>query len=573
MKSIIKYLKNYKKQAVLAPLFKLLEAVFELLVPLVMTSIIDIGIAGSDKNYIISRGLLLVGMGAVGLVCAITAQYFSAQAASGFATALRDDLFAHIMAMSKEDTDRYGSATLLTRLTNDTAQMQNGVNMFFRLVLRSPMIVFGALIMAWLISPAMGRLFLAVIAVLAVIVVLIMSNTVGRYKTIQQKLDRLTTIVAQNLSGVRVIRAFCKQTDQQQVFESASTDLAKSQISTGRLAGLMNPLTYVFVNLGLIAVLQQGGLAVSSGALTQGQIVALVNYISQILVELVKLANLIILLAKAVACGRRVDEIFAVPVAQSQGPLNAVKAEANIEFKKVTFTYPSASKPALKNISFKIKSGQTVGIIGGTGCGKSTIAALLLRFYDADSGRILIGGHDIREYDVNSLRQTVSIVSQNPRLFAGTVRSNLLWGKSDASESELHKALQTAQADSIITAKNGLDAPVEQGGRNFSGGQKQRLAIARTLVRNASITILDDASSALDFATDAALRQALARQYAANTLLLISQRVNTIRQADLILVIDKGCLVGAGTHSQLWLNCQVYQEICLSQLSYQEAAA
>jgi len=574
MRNLLKYLHGYRRQAILAPLFKLLEACFELLVPLVMADIIDKGIANGDPGYVYAHGLLLVGMGLVGLLSAITAQYFSAQAATGFGTRLRDDLFRHIMSMSRQDTDMLGQATLVTRVINDTNQIQSGVNMFFRLVLRSPMVVFGALLMACLISPRQGLLFGAVILVLAIIVTVIMNRSVVLFKGMQQRLDAITLKTDENLEGVRVIRAFRRQQAERDGFRQASDLLVADQLRSGRVSALMNPLTYAIINLGLVAVLRLGAIDVNTGALTQGQVVALVNYMSQLLVELVKLANLIILLSKAIACARRVDDVLATNDALANGSMDLDAGPLSLSFSHVSFTYPAASRPALQDICMDVAPGQTIGIIGGTGSGKTTLADLLLRFYDVSTGRLTIDGHDIRDYDIARLRRRVGIVQQGSRLFAGSIADNLRWGDQTADESQLQAAVATAQAQDVVSAKpDHLEAAVEQDGRNFSGGQKQRLSIARTLVRNPGLLILDDASSALDFATDAALRRALRADRTEATVLLISQRVSTIRHADRIAVLDDGRLAGFGTHEQLLAGCPLYKEICLSQLSAKEVAA
>lgn len=571
MLKLARYLSRYRVECVLAPLFKLLEAVFELLVPLVMANIIDVGIASGDRGYVYSHGLLLVGMAAVGLASAAASQYFSAKIAAGFGTQLRNDLFAHIMRLSRRDVDILGRATLVTRMTNDSNQIQDGVNMFFRLVLRSPFIVFGAMGMAYYIDGLEGLLFTVVIAVLFVIVFAVMRVTVRRYRTVQDKLDVILSKTSENLEGVRVIRAFLRERMERASFAEASNDLANEQIGVGRISALMNPATYVVVNLGLVAVLQTGGVKVDAGAMSQGEVVALVNYVSQILVELVKLANLIILLAKASACANRVNDVFETRNSMADGSLDAADAPASVEFRGVGFTYPDDASEAVSDISFKVSPGQTIGIIGGTGSGKSTLASLIMRFYDAGVGTVLVGGHDVRDYRLSSLRRRVGIVEQEARLFSGTIASGLRWGDASAGDDDLEAAVATAQAAEVVAGKSGgLSAQVEQLGRNFSGGQRQRLSIARTLVRKPSILILDDSSSALDFATDAALRRSIRENCAGATLFLISQRVSTIRRADEILVLDDGRLVGKGTHEELLKGCGLYREICSSQLSAEE---
>lgn len=572
MLKLSRYLKGYLKESVLSPIFKLLEAAFELLVPLVVADIIDRGIAGNDRGYIYGRGALLVAMGLVGLCSAVTAQYYSSKAAAGFGTALRDDLFRHIMGLSRAETDGIGQATLVTRMTSDSNQIQNGVNMFFRLVLRSPFIVFGAMLMAYRIKGDEGLLFTGVICALFVIVFFIMRSTVKLYRSVQKKLDGLLLKTSENLEGVRVIRAFRREEPEKAAYRSAAEDLAGEQVRVGRISALMNPLTYAAVNLGLAAVLRTGAVHVDAGDLTQGQVVALVNYISQILVELIKLANLIILLAKASACAKRINEVFAVQNSMEDGTLDATEAEPSVEFRNVGFAYPGAASESVSDISFRAAPGETVGIIGGTGSGKTTIANLIPRFYDAGRGEVVIGGRNVREYTVRSLRKLVGIVEQNARLFSGTIGDNLRWGGGTAGDGELTQAARTAQAADVIASKEkGFGSAVEQSGKNFSGGQKQRLSIARTLAGKPRILILDDSSSALDFATDAALRKAIRSDCAGATVFLISQRVATIRNADRILVLDDGRMAGCGSHAELLKSCGLYREICLSQLSEKEA--
>lgn len=572
MLKLSRYLKGYLKESVLSPIFKLLEAAFELLVPLVVADIIDRGIAGNDRGYIYGRGALLVAMGLVGLCSAVTAQYYSSKAAAGFGTALRDDLFRHIMGLSRAETDGIGQATLVTRMTSDSNQIQNGVNMFFRLVLRSPFIVFGAMLMAYRIKGDEGLLFTGVICALFVIVFFIMRSTVKLYRSVQKKLDGLLLKTSENLEGVRVIRAFRREEPEKAAYRSAAEDLAGEQVRVGRISALMNPLTYAAVNLGLAAVLRTGAVHVDAGDLTQGQVVALVNYISQILVELIKLANLIILLAKASACAKRINEVFAIQNSMEDGTLDATEAEPSVEFRNVGFAYPGAASESVSDISFRAAPGETVGIIGGTGSGKTTIANLIPRFYDAGRGEVVIGGRNVREYTVRSLRKLVGIVEQNARLFSGTIGDNLRWGGGTAGDGELTQAARTAQAADVIASKEkGLGSAVEQSGKNFSGGQKQRLSIARTLAGKPRILILDDSSSALDFATDAALRKAIRSDCAGATVFLISQRVATIRNADRILVLDDGRMAGCGSHAELLKSCGLYREICLSQLSEKEA--
>lgn len=573
MKTIVKYLRNYRLQSLLAPLFKLLEAILGLLVPLVMAQIIDVGIANNDQSFIYRYGLYLVIMGVIGLVSAITAQYFSAQAATGCGTAMRNDLFAKLLSLSKTQAGQLGNATMLTRLTNDSLQVQNGVNMFFRLILRSPLVVFGSLVMVFTISSQQGLLFGGVILVLAIVIVLITKKTVVMYRQQAQKVDTISGKTSENLTGTRVIRAFCRENQQIEQFTTATTELQQQQIKTGAVAGVLNMLTYVIINLGLVAVLQTGAIDVNIGTLTQGQVVALVNYISQLLVEMIKLANLIILLSKALASAKRIEQIFNLDTTVTEGTLNATETSGKLTLTHVTFTYPSASQPALTDISFTIPAGTTLGVIGGTGAGKSTLAHLLLRYYDPQTGDIKLDEASIKDYSISSLHQKIGMVAQKSQLFSGTIKENLLWGDAQATCEQLETAINTAQATDVVSVKGGLDGTIEQSGRNLSGGQKQRLSVARTLLRHPGILILDDASSALDFATDAALRKAIRKQSKDQTIILISQRVSTIRQADAIAVLDNGRLVGFGSHQQLWQQCPLYKEICLSQLSTTEATA
>ena len=568
MWALKRYLKNYRLESLLAPVFKFLEASFELLVPLVMAGIIDKGIAQNDRDYVIRMGLLLFGLACVGLVSAITSQFFSARAAAGFGTELRNDLFRHILGFSQGEIDQFGKDTLITRVTNDSDQVQNGVNRFFRLVLRSPLIVFGALFMAFSIDTAISLIFLGVIGVLTLIVCLIMGQSVRFYRKVQQKLDLVLGKTSENLSGIRVIRAFSREEKEVEEYRQATRGLYLEQFLVGNVAGLLNPLTYVVVNLGIVAILQTGAVKVNTGSLTQGQVVALVNYMSQILVELVKLANLIILLSKASACAKRINGVFAVKSGLKDGEriLDISDTEgALIEFDQVGFCYPKAQAESLSSISFQVDPGDTSDIIGGTGSGKSTLACLLLRFYDVTSGCLKIAGRDIREYTLESLRSTIGLVEQKSRLFRGNIRKNLTFGGFEADAGEMDRALEMAQGTEVVANKQGgLEAVVTAGGNNFSGGQKQRLSIARTLVRRPKILILDDSSSALDYATDARLRQALAK-LKDTTVFIISQRVSSLRNAKKILVLDDGKMAGFGSHTELLENNALYREICRSQ--------
>lgn len=569
MLRLARYLKEYKLESALAPLFKLLEAAFELLVPIVIARIIDVGIANKDSNYIIKMGILLVTLAVIGLTSAIVAQYFSAKAATGFGTKLRDDLFAHILGFSHAEIDVLGRDTLVTRVTNDSDQVQNGVNRFFRLVLRSPFIVAGAFIMSFHIDPNMSMIALTVIIILAIIVALIMSKSIGLYRNVQRKLDKVLGKTGENLTGIRVIRAFSKESSEVDEYDKATKDLYNDQVLLGNISALLNPLTYVVVNLGIVAILKAGAVQVNIGNLTTGQVVALINYMSQILVELVKFANLIILLAKASACAKRINEIFDIKSSITGGSdeLDLAGYDGDIiTFENVGFAYPKAKEEALSDISLSIKKGETVGIIGGTGSGKSSLINLIPRFYDISRGSIKLAGKDIKEYSLDSIRKNVALVEQKSRLFRGDIRDNLLWGDENASDSELFEAADIAQATDVINSKEKrLDSEVAMYGNNFSGGQKQRLSIARSLVKKAGILILDDSSSALDYATDSRLRKAI-RQIKDITTIIVSQRIVSIKNADRIVVLDDGKIVGIGTHDELLENSPIYKEIYNSQV-------
>lgn len=569
MLRLARYLKEYKLESALAPLFKLLEATFELLVPIVIARIIDIGIAGGDSNYIIKMGILLVTLAVIGLTSAIIAQYFSAKAATGFGTKLRDDLFAHILGFSHAEIDVLGRDTLVTRVTNDSDQVQNGINRFFRLVLRSPFIVAGAFIMSFNIDPRMSMIALTVIAVLAITVALIMSKSIRLYRNVQKKLDRVLGKTGENLTGIRVIRAFSKESSEVAEYENATKDLYNDQVLVGDISALLNPLTYVVVNLGIVAILKAGAVKVNIGNLTTGQVVALINYMSQILVELVKFANLIILLSKASACAKRINEIFDIKCSLKSGSKELDLSDSKgdiITFENVGFAYPKAKEEALSDISLSIKKGETIGIIGGTGSGKSSLINLIPRFYDINRGSIKLAGKDIKEYSLDSIRKNVALVEQKSRLFRGNIRDNLLWGNENADDGELFEAAQTAQAMDVINSKERrLDSEVAMYGNNFSGGQKQRLSIARSLVKKAGILILDDSSSALDYATDSRLRKAI-RQIKDITTIIVSQRIVSIKNADRIVVLDDGKIVGIGNHEELLENNPIYREIYNSQV-------
>lgn len=575
MFKLLKYLKGYIPQSIIAPLFKFLEASFELAVPIVMANIIDIGVKNGDEGYIYRMGLILVLLGIFGLAAAITAQYFSAKAALGFGTALRNDFYKHLNTLSHAEIDRIGAPTMITRVTNDINQAQTGINMFLRLFLRSPFIVLGSIVMCLTISPSLTLIFGVAAPVIGLIIYLIMTGTIPKYKKIQARLDRVSLLTRENLSGVRVIRAFARQKDEKEDFDDETGELLKAQVRVGRISALLNPLTFAVVNIAIAAILWFGGGSVDSGAITQGELIALVNYMNQILLALMALANLITILTKAGASASRVNDIFAMtPSVTDKGniPQTAVNGAPAVELKNVVFAY-HRDKPSLENIDFTAKKGETVGIVGGTGSGKSTLVNLIPRFYDITRGELLIDGIDVKKYPLSQLREKIGIVPQRALLFKGTVRSNMLWGKRDATDEEIWAALETAQAAEFVKKlPEGLDAPVEQGGRNFSGGQRQRLTIARAVVMKPEIIILDDSSSALDFATDAALRSALKNDISYSTVFIVSQRASSVRHADKIIVLDDGKAVGIGTHKELFNDCPVYREICLSQMSEQEAA-
>ena len=573
MLKLARYLKGHGAECVLAPLLKMLEAILGLLVPFVMADVIDVGIANGDTDYILQRAALLVIIAVFAWIIAVIAQYFSSRLAAGFGTALRDDLFRHVMTLSREDVERLGKASLTTRITNDTQQVQDGVNMFFRLVLRSPLVAFGSVVATFIVSGVEGVALLVAVVACFLIVLGFASLTTRRYRDIQTSLDDVLLKTTENLEGVRVLRAFRREKDEKEKFSESADRVASQQVVAGDISALVNPLTYLVINIGLIALLWLGASQVDIGALTQGQLVAIVGYVSQALVELVKLANLIVQLSKASACARRINEVFETSPAQTDGTKQAsfTNDEPVLAFEDVSFTYPGAGGEALSHVSFELEAGSTLGIIGGTGSGKSTVASLALRFYDATDGCVRVGGTDVRELTAKSLREKVSLVEQGATLFSGTIAENLAWGSGDATEDDMTSALATAQATNVVASKeDGLNARVEQGGRNFSGGQRQRLTIARTLVRKPKVLVLDDASSALDFATDAALRHALAHDLDDTAIVSISQRVATVRHCDQILVLDGGRVAGLGTHEELLDSCPVYQEICASQLTDEE---
>ena len=568
MKKTLSYLKSYKKECILAPLFKLLEACFELFVPLVIADIIDIGISGGNKGYVWGRVGILALLAFCGLAFAITAQYFAAKAAVGFASKLRHALFTRIQSLSYADTDKLGTSTLITRMTADVEQVQQGVNMVLRLLLRSPFVVFGAAIMAFTVDAKSAVTFAVTIPVMSAAVMTIMLITIPLYKKVQAKLDSLLGITRENLSGVRVIRAFRKENAEYERFVSTNGDLTRSQKFVGRISALMNPLTYVLINCGVIALIWVGAVRVNAGAISQGQVVALYNYMSQILVELVKLAMLIITLTRAVACAKRVDGVLTTENSMTENGDKEQKHTViggDVEFDGVELTYPEAGAPSLSGVNFYAPSGSTVGVIGGTGSGKTSLVNLIPRFYDVTKGCVKVGGTDVRKLDAETLRKNIGIVPQRAALFKGTIRSNLLWGKEDATDEELWEALKTAQAEKVALDKGGLDADVEQEGRNFSGGQRQRLTVARALVRKPKILILDDSASALDLKTDAALREAISKLDYKPTVFIVSQRAAAVMNAQLIVLLDEGAVVGMGTHDELMKTCPAYEEIYSSQ--------
>ncbi len=567
MKKLLTYLKPYRKETILAPLFKLFEAVLELLVPLVMAAIIDKGIADHNQGYIVAMSCVLVGLGIVGLIAAVVAQFFSAKAAVGFSSGVRKALFSHLQSLSYKEIDNLGTSTMITRMTGDVNLMQTGVNMTLRLLLRSPFVVLGAMIMAFIIDPISALIFVAVIPLLYLVVWFIMHVTLPKYKSVQKKVDGVLLKTRENLSGVRVLRAFNKQEYEQAQFNEKNEELTEYQCFVGRISALMNPLTYVIVNLGIVILIYIGALRVDFGIITQGMVVALINYMSQILTELVKFANLVVTITKALAGAKRVSDVFDMTSSQEKGKQTAeIDFDEIIRFDNVGVQYYTDAQPALSNISFSVKKGQTIGILGGTGAGKSSLIHLIPRFYDATEGTVYYKGVNVSDLDTESLRKKIGIVPQKAVLFRGTIRDNLKWGKEDATDEELWNALRLAQAEDFVREKDGgLDAAVEQGGRNFSGGQKQRLTIARALVRQPELLILDDSASALDYATEGNLRSALQNLGFLTTTFIVSQRASSVRHADLIIVLDDGEAVGIGTHDDLIASCGVYQEIYYSQ--------
>ena len=580
MKKLLFYLKSYRKESILGPLFKLLEASFELLVPLVVARIIDVGIANQDRGMIVSHCLIMVALGIVGLISTVTAQYFAAKASVGFAKDIRHALFQHIGELSYADIDRIGTSSMITRMTSDINQVQSGMNLTLRLLLRSPFVVFGAMIMAFTVDAKSAMVFVVTIPVLSLVVFGIMLICLPLYQRVQKRLDGVTEATRENLNGVRVIRAFCKESDEIRSFENRNNALTETQNHVGRISALLNPLSYAMINIAIVVLVYIGAIRVDRGILTTGQVIALYNYMSQILIELIKLANLIINITKAVACGNRVqallDEPCTMPAVQNgfdvASDRTADSSLPTVEFSDVSMQYQQSSAPSLSHVSFSAYPGETIGIIGGTGSGKTTLINLIPRFYDCTEGEVLVHGVPVEKWDTSALREHIGVVPQKAVLFKGTIRENLLWGKPNASDSEIAQSLRVAQASEVVAGKaGGLDAPVEQNGRNFSGGQRQRLTIARALLGNPEILILDDSSSALDYATDAALRHAIRELPSHPTVFLVSQRTNSLRYADRILVLDDGEVCGIGTHDELLEQCETYREIYESQFRKERA--
>ena len=573
MKKILKFMRGYEKECVLGPLFKLLEATFELFIPLVVAQIVDVAIADGNGGYAVKMCLLMIALGIIGLTCAITAQYFAARAAVGFSTRLRHAVMNHVLGLSYSQIDKLGTSTMITRMTSDINQVQNGVNLTLRLLLRSPFVVFGAMVMAFTIDAQAALVFVGLIVVLSVVVFGIMLITMPMYKKVQGSLDKVTAATRQNLAGVRVLRAFCKEDAQREEFHGHTEKLRNRQVSAGRISALLNPLTFVIVNLAVVLLIKIGAVKVQGGILSQGLVIALYNYMSQILVELVKTANFIITLTKGVASAGRVATVLDIQPDQAEGGQNPGKLRGGVAFANVTAHYEGAAEASLENISFAAEPGETIGVIGGTGSGKTTLVNLIPRLYDAAAGTVLIDGRNVKDYDAEAMRRQIGVVPQKSVLFKGTIRSNLLWGNQDATDADLWNALDIAQAREVVKSKEGeLDAVVEQNGSNFSGGQRQRLAIARALVRKPAILILDDSASALDYATDARLRKAIREMPDAPTTFIVSQRAASVRYADRIMVLDDGRMVGYGTHDDLLKDCPVYQEIYYSQFPKEVAA-
>ena len=567
MKKLWVYMKDYAKESILGPLFKLLEASFELFVPLVMAAIIDTGIANGDKGYIFKMCGVLIGLAIIGLVCSITAQYFAARASVGFASKLRSALFAHIQKLSYTQQDQQGVDTLITRMTSDINQVQSGLNLALRLLLRSPFVVFGAMVMAFTIDVKAALVFVVTIPLLSIVVFGIMLWSIPMYKKVQQKLDRVLGITRENLTGARVLRAFCKEQEEVDEFTERNDTLTKLQNLVGRVTGLMNPVTYVLINLGIVVLIWVGAMRVNAGILSQGQVVALYNYMSQILVELIKLASLIISITKAMACAGRVSAVMDIQPDMAGGSASAKgSSDEAVRFCNVQLTYAGAGAPSLTNVDFSVKRGQTIGVIGGTGSGKTSLVNLIPRFYDATRGSVELYGQDVKRLSPEDIRRSVGMVPQKTVLFSGSIADNVRWGKTDASDADVLNAIDGAQGTDILSKKNeGMNAPVGQGGRALSGGQRQRVAIARALVRNADILILDDSASALDFATDARLRAAIRARQGSQTVFIVSQRASGVRYADRILVMDEGRVSAQGTHEELMQSSALYREIYFSQ--------
>ncbi len=573
MFKLLPYLKNYKKEVIIGPIFKLLEAIFELMVPLVMAKIIDIGVKNGDYNYVIKAGIALLVLGFLGLFCALVCQYSAAKASQGFGTDLRNDLFSHINSLSHSEIDIIGTSSLITRLTNDVNQLQLAVAMFIRLAFRAPFIIIGSAVMAMTLDLKLSIVFLFAIPLISLTLFWVMSKSIPFYSNIQKKLDKISLITEENLEGARVIRAFSKEENEKKRFIDASDDYTIASINVSKISALLNPLTSIIMNFAIVAILWYGGYRVNIGALTQGQIIAFVNYMTQISLTLVVFANLVVIFTKAFASGERVYEILEInsSITDKNIKISPVSNALKVEFKNVSFSYKGSNKNSLSNANIKVNTGETIGIIGGTGSGKSTLINLIPRFYEATEGEVLIDGVNVKDYNLNSLRDKIGIVPQKAALFSGTLRENMTLGNKNASDEEIKKAFDIAQASEFVSSlSKGLDTVILQGGKNLSGGQKQRLTIARALVKNPEILILDDSASALDFATDAKLRKAIKEETKNMTVFIISQRATSIKNADKIIVLDNGNIVGIGSHSELLKNCTVYKEICLSQLSSEE---
>ena len=573
MFKLLPYLKNYKKEVVIGPIFKLLEAIFELMVPLVMAKIIDIGVKNGDYGYVVKSGFTLLVLGFLGLFCALVCQYSAAKASQGFGTDLRNDLFSHINSLSHSEIDMVGTSSLITRLTNDVNQLQLAVAMFIRLAFRAPFIIIGSAVMAMTLDLKLSIVFLFAIPLISLTLFWVMSKSIPFYSNIQKKLDKISLITEENLEGARVIRAFSKEENEKKRFFDASDDFTVASINVSKISALLNPLTSIIMNFAIVAILWYGGYRVNIGALTQGQIIAFVNYMTQISLTLVVFANLVVIFTKAFASGERVQEILEIhsSITDKNTKISPVSNAPKVEFKNVSFSYKGSNKNSLSNANIKVNTGETIGIIGGTGSGKSTLINLIPRFYDVTEGEVLIDGVNVKDYNLNSLRDKIGIVPQKTALFSGSLRENMTLGNKNASDEEIKKAFDIAQAsESVSSLSEGLDTVILQGGKNLSGGQKQRLTIARALVKNPEILILDDSASALDFATDAKLRKAIKEETKNMTVFIISQRATSIKNADKIIVLDNGNIVGIGSHNELLKNCKVYKEICLSQLSSEE---